>query len=164
MLYYFAISWCAAMRWREPYKANIIPLSWTNLMARTSKQTLLNSRLPHGFFDTWPDVEQILKRCKNGQNKHKNIKYHWFLQILKIQYFLLVTTYLKAESHSVSTYINHWNRGHTPAAQLAQKLNWWIRKWQFLQVASLSCRPGVAQIYTSLTTIQRHAIMWSLES
>lgn len=56
------------VRGQEPYKANIIPLSWTNLMPRTSKQTLINSLLSQCFFAIQPDVQQIFKKVK-GQAK-----------------------------------------------------------------------------------------------
>lgn len=148
MLPYFAISWCAAMRWREPYKANIIPLSWTNLMAWTSKQTK-NFPLPHGS----------LTHTKLGEMNRKT----WqktiagFCKSLRRSIsFWSTQTYL-TESHSVSKYINQWKGGHIPAARLAQKPNWWIGKWQFLQVSLLSCSPRAR-----IQALRKFTHLWQL--
>lgn len=63
------------MRWREPYKAKIIPLSCTNLLLWTSEQTLFVLRLDslaHCFLYVHPDVEQVLKGERLGKLNPKH--------------------------------------------------------------------------------------------
>lgn len=70
-----SLALCTATRWQEPYKANVIPLSWANLMPWTSKQTLLNSLLPHALGETAkPPRETDLKSQMAGWNQHEGIR------------------------------------------------------------------------------------------